>query len=201
MGHKSQTPDITWSSYLERQGLLVRDGESTYLTADGVGPDNETPMNHLFGSSITYRIATGPQQGRKVFTLQTLPGCGDEQLASRVGKVAGFSLHAGVAARANERDKLERLCRYIARPAVSTKRLSMTRNGQVRYELKTPYANGTTHIIFEPLDFMFRTNGMPRAQEAQERPSPGLSLWFPSPELTSLVSMVSSPPTVNTACR
>jgi len=34
-----------------------------------------------------------------------------------------------------EREKLERLCRYITRPAVSTQRLSMTRNGQVRYEL------------------------------------------------------------------
>ncbi len=77
----------------------------------------------------------GPQQGRKVFTLQTLPDCEDDQFTSRVGNVAGFSLHAGVAARAHERDKLERLCRYIARPAVSTKRLSMTRNGQVRYEL------------------------------------------------------------------
>jgi hypothetical protein len=53
--------------YLEHQGLLVHDGESAYLTAEGVGADNETPMNHLLGSSITYRIATGPQQGRKVF--------------------------------------------------------------------------------------------------------------------------------------
>ena len=96
----------------------------------------------------------GPQQGRKVFTLQTLPDCGDDPFASAVGTVAGFSLHAGVAARANERDKLERLCRYIARPAVSTKRLSLTRNGQVRYELKTPYNDGTTHVIFEPLDFI-----------------------------------------------
>ena len=51
---------------------------------------------------------------------------------------------------------LERLCRYIARPAVSTKRLSMTRNGQVRYELKTPWRNGTTHILFEPLNFISR---------------------------------------------
>jgi hypothetical protein len=24
----------------------------------------------------------------------------------------------------------------------------------VRYELKTPYRDGTTHIIFEPLDFI-----------------------------------------------
>ena len=121
--------------YLERQGLLVRDPDQSYLTADAVDADNETPMTHLLGSSITYRIAMGPQQGRKVFTLQTLPDCEDDQFTSRVGNLAGFSLHAGVATRAHERDKLERLCRYIARPAVSTKRLSMTRNGQVRYEL------------------------------------------------------------------
>jgi hypothetical protein len=156
--------------YLERQGLLVRDSDQSYLTADAVEKvrppdgreaglghaDNETPMNHLLGSSITYRIAVGPQQGRKVFTLQTLPDCEDDQFTSRVGNVAGFSLHAGVAARAHDRDKLERLCRYIARPAVSAKRLSMTRNGQVRYELKTPWRNGTTHVIFEPLDFISR---------------------------------------------
>jgi hypothetical protein len=73
-----------------------------------------------------------------------------------VGEVAGFSLHAGVATKANERVKLERLCRYITRPAVSIKRLSLTRNGQVRYELKTPWRNGTTHVIFEPLDFISR---------------------------------------------
>lgn len=73
-------------------------------------------------------------------TLQTLPDVGDEPLNTRVGNVAGFSLHAGVATRAHERDKLERLCRYITRPAVATKRLSMTRNGQVRYQLKTPCA-------------------------------------------------------------
>ena len=99
----------------------------------------------------------GPQQGRKVFTLQTLPDCGADDLSARVpGNVAGFSLHAGVATKAHERDKLERLCRHVARPAVSTQRLSLTRNGQVRYELKTPYANGTTHVVFEPLDFIAR---------------------------------------------
>jgi len=142
--------------YLERQNLLARDDENSYLTAEGADTDNESPLNHLLGSSITYRIAMGPQQGRKVFTLQTLPDCEDDQFAPRVGNVAGFSLHAGVATRAHERDKLERLCRYIARPAVSTKRLSLTRNGQVRYELKTPWRNGTTHVIFEPLDFISR---------------------------------------------
>jgi len=65
--------------------------------------------------------------------------------------VAGFSLHAGVAAKAHDRQKLERLSRYIARPAVSEKRLSLTEHAKVRYELKTPYRDGTTHVIFEPL--------------------------------------------------
>ncbi|MFT4862020.1 MAG: hypothetical protein ACI95C_001233 [Pseudohongiellaceae bacterium] len=56
----------------------------------------------------------------------------------------------------HQRNKVERLCRYIARPAVSEKRLSLTSTGMVRYELKTPYRNGTTHVIFEPMDFIAR---------------------------------------------
>ena len=111
--------------------------------------------NQLLGHAITYRIAVGPQQGRKVFTLQTLLAC-DEPFDDPVGKAAGFSLHAGVAAKAQERKKLGRLCRYISRPAVSEKRLSLTPNGNVRYQLKTPYRDGTTHVIFEPLDFVAR---------------------------------------------
>ena len=69
----------------------------------------------------------GSQAGRKVFTLQTLPACDPEdQFGDTPGLVAGFSLHAGVAARAYERKKLERLCRYISRPEVSGRRLSLT---------------------------------------------------------------------------
>jgi hypothetical protein len=39
---------------------------------------------------------------------------------------------------------------------VSGKRLSLTPNGNVRYRLKTPYRDGTTHVIFDPLDFIAR---------------------------------------------
>ena len=113
--------------------MLERDADYTYLTQEAVVTPDEDPSNHLLGSSITYRVAVGPQQGRKVMTLQTLADCGDDPSTTRVGNVAGFSLHAGVSTKANERSKLERLCRYISRPAVSTKRLSMTRNGRVRY--------------------------------------------------------------------
>jgi hypothetical protein len=111
-------------------------------------------MQQVLGCSVSYRIAVGPQQGRKVFTLQTIPSWEDDDRFAQVAKVSGFSLHAGVAAQAWERQKLERLCRYISRPAVSEKRLSLTPSGNIRYQLKTPYRDGTTHVIFEPLDFI-----------------------------------------------
>ena len=57
--------------YLERQGLLERDAENSYLAPEAVPED---PMAQLLGHSITYRIAVGSQAGRKVYTLQTLPG-------------------------------------------------------------------------------------------------------------------------------
>ena len=65
-------------------------------------------------------------------------------------------MHAGVSAKSHQRDKVERLCRYIARPAVSTHRLERLPDGTLSYELKTPYKNGTTHVVFEPLDFIAR---------------------------------------------
>jgi len=108
----------------------------------------ELPM-----SSITYRIATGKYAGRKVATLQTIPADNGSPEGD-AGKVGGFSLHAGVAAEAHEGHEFERLCRYIARSAISEKRLSLSPQGRVRYQLKTPWKNGTTHVEFEPVDFI-----------------------------------------------
>ena len=124
------------------------------LLLDGFDDDL---INHLQGSSITYRIAVGSQRGKKVFTLKTLPARDDEVdeiNGQTLAKGGGFTLHAGVSAKSNQRDKVERLCRYIARPAVSTHRMERLADGKISYELKTPYKNGTTHVIFEPLDFI-----------------------------------------------
>ena len=75
---------------------------------------------------------------RGVITLQTLP-CDESERASVVVNHAGFSLHVGVCAEAHQRDKLERLCRYISCPAISEQRLSLTAQGLDRCQLKTPY--------------------------------------------------------------
>ena len=154
--------------FLERRGILERDEDNSYLTLDGL---EEDPLQDIHSHSVAYRIAVGPQKGRQVFTLQTIPPRPDlPSGADRVAKLAGFSLHAGVAARADQRDKVERLCRYIARSAVSEQRLSLTPTGKVRYELKTPFRNGTTHVIFEPLDFIARLAALvPRPRVNQTR--------------------------------
>jgi hypothetical protein len=118
----SQTIARRVGRYLERQGLLERDAddcmdaggratqgavaENSYLTTDAISED---PMNQLLGHSITYRIAVGAQAGRKVLTLQTLPACEPDDYTDSVGQVSGFSLYAGVSAKADERKKLERL--------------------------------------------------------------------------------------------
>ena len=59
-----------------------------------------------------------------------------------------------MAFKALQRDRIERLCRYVTRPALALERLSQNAAGQVVYTLKTPYRDGTTHVVFEPLDFM-----------------------------------------------
>ena len=53
--------------YLVHQGLLEHDTGNIYLTPEVMDASDEDPSNHLLGSSITYRVAVGPLQGRKVF--------------------------------------------------------------------------------------------------------------------------------------
>jgi hypothetical protein len=64
------------------------------------------------------------------------------------------NIFPGVSANGNQRGKVERLCRYISRHEVPLPRIDRLSNGTICYELKTPYKNGTTHMVFEPLDFI-----------------------------------------------
>ena len=141
------------SRYLEKAGHLVRDAESAYLDLQ---TDDDDAMVNIVGASISYRLAFGPNAGKKALTLQTLPTSDTEDLRSLVTKQSGFSLHAGVSCKAGQQKKLERLCRYVTRPAISEQRLSITGNGHVIYELKTPYSDGTTHVVLSPLEFIGR---------------------------------------------
>jgi len=53
--------------YLVCQGLLERDTGNIYLTPEAMDASDEDATTQLLGSLITYCIAVGPHQGRKVF--------------------------------------------------------------------------------------------------------------------------------------
>ena len=56
-------------------------------------------------------------------------------------------MHAAVRCAADERQALEQLCRYITRPALANERVQINSAGQVVLRLKTPWRDGTTHIV------------------------------------------------------
>ncbi|MFN9574885.1 MAG: transposase, partial [Betaproteobacteria bacterium] len=57
---------------------------------------------------------------------------------------------------AHDRKRLEQLCRTITRPALSDERVQLNAAGQVELKLKTPWRDGTTHLVMSPLEFMQR---------------------------------------------
>ena len=98
-----------------------------------IGASSEASLVRHSGRS--YRLAFGPNAWRKALTLQTIPATTTPPTPGElVSKQAGFSMHAGTTCKPTQTKKLERLCRYITRPAVSEKRLSMASNGNVVYQ-------------------------------------------------------------------
>jgi ribosomal protein S27E len=136
---------------LERRGLLTADKAHPSLDIE-VG----SSLDQLQAGSINYRIAIGPHAGRQAVTLYSVPPLEDEPAPGLVAKIAGFSLHAGTVCESCQRSRLERLCRYITRPPIATRRLSLDAQGRVVYRYKRPFRDGSTHVVLEPLDFMAR---------------------------------------------
>jgi hypothetical protein len=74
----------------------------------------------------------------------------------RCAAVEGFSLHANVRVAANDRDGLEHLARYLARPPVATDRLSQLADGRVALRFKRPFYDGTEAVVFTPFELIER---------------------------------------------
>jgi hypothetical protein len=153
-------------AYLERQGLLVRDIENTYLELES---KEASAMDDLLGHSISYRIAVGSHAGRKAFTLQTIPAREDSRQDPRLAKASGFSILWSV--RGTSLLPLLTLCRCRNTGAPTTKAgaavsihrppggIDRTHGPDESGECalyETPYRDGTTHIISESLDFIAR---------------------------------------------
>jgi hypothetical protein len=113
----------------------------------------------LAGASVQGRAALGPRAGRMVRRA----GASAELLAlapSGLGpchaRRNGFDLHAGVVVPGNDRARLERVCRYALRPPVAHDRIQLTGDGQVLVELRHRWADGTTHVVFDPIELLER---------------------------------------------
>jgi len=92
--------------------------------------------------------------------------------------VSGFSLHAATHVDADDRDGLERLCKYGLRPPFAQTRLSILADGRVRYELRRPWPtpSGATELVFEPLQLMRRLASLITAPYILDRILTHLSL-------------------------
>ncbi len=117
--------------FLEKRGFIEKDGGTAFLSLDS----DPTAMDQVQSSSITYRIALGKHKGQKALTLKTLPETNNREKPF-LSKHSGFSLHAGVSTKVHQREKPERICRYISRPSLSEQRLSLNSLGKVIYQLK-----------------------------------------------------------------
>ena len=131
--------------------MASRDPESEYLDLD---PGEA--FDQLIGASIHYRIAIGPNAGKKALMLRTVAAQPEPIASTLLAKQPGFSLHAATCCEANQRDKLEKLCRYIARPAIASERLSTNDRGQVIVRFKQPFRDGTTHAVLDPHELIAR---------------------------------------------
>ena len=131
---------------LERRGAL--DPESLDPLCD-----DSPVLAGISAASVRGLVATGDRAGRVVRRVLTDPSepvrTGPLCFASR-----GFSLHAATRIEAGDRAGLERLCRYVARPPLATGRLARVDDERLSFRLKTPWADGTTHLILSPLELI-----------------------------------------------
>jgi Putative transposase len=74
----------------------------------------------------------------------------------RSARLEGFSLHADVAVPAHRRDQLERLVRYLVRPPLALDRLTESSSGQLLYQFRRPWRDGSTALLLDPLELLER---------------------------------------------
>jgi hypothetical protein len=68
--------------------------------------------------------------------------------------LVGWHCYVSLPVAAEDRARLEELYRYLLRPPVAQDRLRLTSDGRVLLALKSPWADGTSHLLFEPLELL-----------------------------------------------
>ena len=125
------------------------DGVPTFVEA---GAPSDDELHALLHTVITRLMKMLTRRGILIEEMAR-EGIARQLLCSDID---GFSLHAAVRVEAHERKRLEQLCRYITRPALADERVQLNAAGQVELKLKTPWHDGTTHLVMSPLEFLQR---------------------------------------------
>ena len=137
---------------LSRRGLGADADDTLDLWAD-----TEPVLAGVAAASVQGRVALGPRAGQ---TLRRRGSPSGEPVDWAPGpchaRQDGFDLQAAVRIPAGHRDRLERVCKYALRPPVAADRLQLTADGQVLLELKRRWSDGTTHLVFDPLELLER---------------------------------------------
>ena len=138
--------------------LLIERGltpDSDASAADSL-PEDQPLLAEIYAASVRSRIAMGERAGLGVLRIGELVDPEEAAFVTgpRCAMIDGVSLHANVSVPARDRRRLEKLCRYIARPPVSTQRLSKLSDGRLLYRLKRKWRDGTTHVVFHPLELV-----------------------------------------------
>jgi hypothetical protein len=119
--------------------------------------EKEPLLAELLFASSRHQIATGERKGQKIRKLGALTQAFYEEpelKGKRCANLKGFSIHANTEVQRDDKKRLENLCQYILRPPVATKRLSQRKDGELVYQLKKIYDDGTDRILFSPLEFL-----------------------------------------------
>ena len=99
-------------------------------------------------------MALGPRAGQALRRLRSAASA--QTTAPRCARLEGFSLHADVAVPARRRDRLEHLVRYILRPPLALERLTESTGGQLLYQFRRPWSDGSTALLLDPLELLER---------------------------------------------
>jgi Putative transposase len=135
--------------------LLIRRGRWPGEDAERDPFAAEAPLfASAVAASLQGRVALGPRAGQPVRRLRSAA----DAIATgrRSARLEGFSLHADVAVPARRRDQLERVCRYILRPPLALERLTESTGGQLLYQFRRPWRDGSTALLLEPLELLER---------------------------------------------
>jgi hypothetical protein len=116
--------------------------------------DDDTDGCALPAAQLSAAMVGLPHQQLRAATTEADQGLSDRSL-DRCASAAGFSLHANVYLRANDRQALLRLIRYGARQSFSQDRLSQCPNGTVCYQLHRRWGQLRT-ITLQPVAFLHR---------------------------------------------